>query len=176
MLPPELQKPAPRDASLAENLLSRNRSTVRSLYIGSIAIIPLFAAIFVLKFGTDDIVAGILIGAGIGALVALMAFATQVNVKRSIRLFCEGNATLGIIQSIKAPADRRGNTYAYMTIEFKNDLGQTVSGQALSMTNIKEIDLKAGDSVPVLYLKDSKVFGIYSPGLGMTSGHIKKIV
>src|ERR1051326_2168903 len=176
MLPPELQKPAPRDASMAENLLARNRATIRSLHIGSLAIIPLFTVIFVLKFGTEDVVPGILIGSGIGALVALIAFAQQVNIKRSIRLFCEGNATLGTIRSIKAPADRRGNTYAYMTIEFKNDLGQTLTGQALSMTNIKDIDLKVGDSVPVLYRKDSKVFGVYSPGLGMTSGHIKSAV
>jgi hypothetical protein len=168
MLPPELQKPAPRDVS--GDIFKKNSSAGVKAYVGiGMLILLLFMMRFVNRFGTTDIFPGILTGLGITAFFLVFIFALQFNAKRTLKFYALGEATEGIVKVIGTAGNNK-----YMMVEFKNYLGQTISGQSNLIPDREIQGRKAGDSVAVVYLKENtRMFGIYFPGKGLVSGAVK---
>ena len=176
MLPPELEQPAPRDLSLVERLIAKNRALTKNLYIWSFVCIPLMAFIFWYKWGNDDVLNGAYIGAGITALCMLWGYAMDVNTKRSIKLYQLGKAVVGKVTKIQAPADRNNNAYILTYVEYKISNGNRFKGHAGTSGKQYEVDLKVGDDISVLYMDEQPgKFAIYSPGVGMATGLAKRI-
>ena len=167
MLPPELAKPAPRDIDFNHELFSKNRKKIKSIFIGSFLIIPLVAFIFWWKF--DDFVPGIFWGVGIAALFELMAVALFINTKKSVELFKNGVATIGVVESMQAPADREGNAYITLRISYADKQGMSYIGNIAMMGKAVEADRKAGDQIAILFMEDKpEIFAMYSPGIGIS--------
>jgi hypothetical protein len=175
MIPAELQSPPPRPLSSATVLLGKNKSSIRSLYLGALCMPLLMVALCWLRFGNHGIMYGIYFGLGLGALVAFMGFAMQVNTKRSEELFCNGTAVEATIVKLQAPGDRNKNAYLLFTVEFADALGGTFTGTATTLGKTGSIDKKVGDKIAVLYKKEAPdLFAIYYPGVGIMSGKLKK--
>src|SRR5262245_17620176 len=107
MLPPELETPPPRDLRAASQLFAKNLKRARSLPIGARLITPAVLGLFALRSSMRGRppVDGLSIGlsVGIGALVALMALAMWVQLKRGQTMYRDGIATLGRVREVKAP-------------------------------------------------------------------------
>lgn len=170
MLPLELQVQPPRDPRAAQALLTKNRSLVRALAAGAIALPPVVAGLMWLKFGELDGLAYGLAG-GLGVLVALFAFALHVQARRALQLFVAGTAVEGVVRAVDAPPDRAGNAYITLHVEYQDAAGQTRVGRCMTIGAARAIDRKAGDRVAVLYLaSEPSRFAVYTPGLGVTPG------
>jgi hypothetical protein len=174
MIPQELQKNPPRDIQYTDDLFSKNRKKSKSLMIGSTLLIPLVGILFWWRF--NDFVSGLIWGAGIAALGELMGVALMLNAKKAVNLCQNGLVTLGTIQK----AAITGNTGKYTTADsagyifihviYKEKLGRELKGQVSFIGSKKEIDLKDGDQVPVLYLNEKpETFIIYSTTLGIST-------
>ena len=174
MLPIELTKNAPRDIDYNHELFKKNRTKVKSIFIGSFLIIPLMTVLFYWKFGADAAVSGALWGVCVTAFFELFAVALMVNGKRSVQLFKDGVATLGTVESVKAPADRQGNVMMVLKISYVDKLGMNYSGLVSMVGKATEVDKKAGDEITVLYLNDKpQTFAIYTPNIGIVMSRSK---
>jgi hypothetical protein len=173
VLPPELQTAPPRRLPAAGPLFNRNRGKVRTFLIGADLAFPLVLGLFWLRFGEVGIFA-ISAAAGLSALSALFAFAFHVQTKRGEQLFREGVATLGRVRRMQAPADRGGNAYALLQVEFEDAGGRTRVGQFTTVGHRTEFDAREGAQVPVLYLPGApQKCAIYTPGFGVLAGVAK---
>jgi len=172
MLPVELTKPTPRDIDYKHELFAKNRKKITGIFIGSAFIIPLVALLFWWKF--DDVMAGVWWGLGITALIELMGLALLVNTKKAVELFKNGAATIGVVESIKAPADRQGNAYIVLNVSYADKTGQPYAGHIGTTGAAADADRKAGDQIAVLYMEDKPTtFAIYSPGIGISVSRSK---
>jgi hypothetical protein len=171
-MPSELQAPPPRSLAAAGPLLDKGKQRARGIFIGGALLFPLVIAIGYFKFGDIDaiIVAGAL---GISTLVELMGMAMLVQAKRAANLFSNGVASMGTIVKVKAPADRQGNAYVYIDVQFRDAGGQSVTGTITTMANVSELDAREGAEVPVLHIAGDRRMGIYTPKLGLMAGMIK---
>jgi hypothetical protein len=181
MIPEELQQKPPRDIDYAGNLFIKNRKKAKNLMLGSLLAIPLVGLIFWLKFG--DFLPGLMWGAGITALGELMGFALMVNAKKAVELCKNGLVAIGTVQKSTITGNRGRYTskdsagYIFVDVLYKSDWGHQFRGKAAYIGASKEIDLKEGDEVPVLYSqKFPDKFLIYSTSLGMSAmGKSKKV-
>jgi len=174
MLPPELNKPAPRDINFNHELFKKNRKKITGIFIGSAFIIPLVAVLFWWKF--DDVMAGVWWGLGITLLIELMGVALLINTKRSVELFKNGVATIGVVESMDAPADRQGNAYIVLKVSYADKQGMSYLGNIAMMGKAAEADRKAGDQIAVLYMEEKpQTFATYSPGIGITMSRSKPV-
>lgn len=181
MIPEILQQKPPRNIDYAGDLFVKNRKKSKSIMIGSPLAIPLVGFIFWFKFG--DLVPGLLAGAGITALGELLGFALMVNAKKAVELCQNGLVAIGIVQKSTITGNTGKYTskdsagYIFVDVIYKDDLGGQYRGKAAYIGASKEIDLKEGDEVPVLYSqKMSDKFLIYSDSLGMSAmGKSKKV-
>ena len=174
MLPIELSKAPPRDIDYNHELFKKNRSKIKAIFIGSFFIIPLTALLFWWKF--DDLVPGIIWGAGIAAFFELFAIAIMVNTKRSVQIFKDGIATEGVVESIKAPPDRQGNSIIVLKVAYSDKLGMRYSGYVSMVGKSTDADKKEGDKITVLYLNETpQTFAIYTPGIGISASKSKKV-
>ena len=174
MLPAELNKPAPRDISFNHELFSKNRKKIKSIFLGSMLILPLVIFIFWWKF--DDIYTGIYVGVGIAVLVELMALALYINTTKAVELFKNGVATIGVVESMQAPADREGNAYITLRISYADKQGMSYSGNIVMIGKAAEADKKEGDQVAVLFMEDKpQLFAMYSPGIGISMSRSKPV-
>ena len=142
--------------------------------LGSLLLIPLVGVIFWLKF--DDLISGLIWGAGITVFGELIGFALMTNNKKAVDLCQNGLVTLGTVQK----AAITGNTGKYTTADsagyifihviYKEKLGRELKGQVPFIGSKKEIDLKEGDQVPVLYSNEKpEKFILYSSSLGISA-------
>ncbi len=180
MIPAELLKNTPRDINYSDPLFSKNRKKVKGILIGSLLIIPLVGMISWWKW--DDLVSGILWGAGIAALFELMGVAMMLNGMKAVNLCRNGNVTMGIVEK----SEIHGNTgahsitqsagYIFIHVIYNDRLGQGFDGMVPFIGNKQEIDLKPGEQVPVLYLDEKpETFILYSESLGISAiGKAKK--
>lgn len=172
MLPPPLNKPAPRDIDLKHELFSKNMKRVRGIFIGAFFIIPLVALIFWWKF--DDLMAGFIWGLGIAMLFEMLGVALLINTKRSLELVRQGVATVGVVESIQAPADRQGNAYIILKVTYSDNLGLRYTGNVGMVGAAADADRKTGDQIAVLYLNEKPdTFAVYSPGIGISMSRAK---
>jgi len=169
MLPPEFQTPPPRDPAAAGDVITNVRKGAYTLYllaVGSVvAGLALDMKVRIRRphWGW----ACVYFGLGLGVLFALIGVSFQLTVLRVKKFYRYGEATEGTIKSIKP---------GMMIVEFKNELGQTVTGQAAAPIKIEDKDDKEDDKIAILYLKDNrKRFIAYTPKFGTRVGGIKKI-
>lgn len=174
MIPAELQKKAPRDIQYTDDLFKTNRKKVKAIFVGSFLLIPLVALLFWWKF--DDVVAGVLWGAGITAFFELFAFAMMLNAKKAVNLCQNGIVTIATVQKAAitgntgkyTTADSAG--YIFINVIYKENLGRELKGMVTFIGSKKEIDLKENDQVPLLYLNEKpETFILYSESLGIST-------
>ena len=172
-LPAELSKAPPRDIDYNHELFAKNRKKVKSIFIGAFLLIPLMAILFWWKFG--DPVSGAIWGAAVAAFCELFAVALLVNTKKSVELFRNGVATLGVVESMKIPTDRQGNAYFVMKISYADNLGVRYSGNVAMIGKATEVDKQQGDQISILYFNDKpQTFAVYTPGMGITMSRSKQ--
>lgn len=174
MIPQELQKSAPRDIQYSDDLFKANRKKVKSIFIGSFLLIPLMALLFWWKFG--DLVSGLIWGAGLTAFCELFGVALMVSAKKAVNLCQNGIVTMATVQKSSitgntgkyTTADSAG--YIFITVTYKENLGRELKGMVSFIGAKKEIDLKEGDQVPLLYLNEKpEMFILYSESLGIST-------
>jgi hypothetical protein len=174
MIPQELQKKAPRDIQYSDDLFKANRKKVRSIFIGSFLLIPFIALLFWWKF--DDVLSGILWGTGLAAFCELFGLAMMISAKKAVNLCQNGMVTLASVQKAAiagntgkyTTADSAG--YIFINVTYKENLGRELKGMVTFIGSKKEIDLKEGDRVPLLYLNESpETFILYSESLGIST-------
>ncbi len=174
MIPQELQKNPPRDIQYTDELFSKNRKKSKSIMLGSPLLIPIVGILFWLKF--DDLIAGLIWGAGITLLGVLIGFALMMNAKKAVNLCQNGLVTIGTVQKSMiagntgkyTTADSAG--YIFIHVIYKENLGRELKGQVTFIGAKKEIDLKEGDQVPVLFLNEKpETFILYSETLGIST-------
>ncbi|HWY11133.1 MAG TPA: hypothetical protein VN026_07405 [Bacteroidia bacterium] len=174
MIPIELQKNAPRDIQYTNDLFKTNRKKVRSIFIGSFLLIPLMAVLFWWKF--NDAVSGVLWGIGLTTFCELFGLALMMNAKKAVNLCQNGLVTMASVQK----ANITGNTgkyttadsagYIFINVIYKENLGRELKGMVSFIGSKKEIDLKEGDQVPLLYLNEKpETFILYSESLGIST-------
>lgn len=174
IIPTELQKSPPRDIKYSDDLFSKNRKKVKAIFIGSVFLIPLVGLLFWWKF--DDLVPGLLWGAGIAAFCELFGLAFMMNAKKAANLCQNGIATIGIVQKSQITGNTGKYTtkdsagYIFIKVKYKENLGRELTGQVTFIGASGEIDLKEGDEVPVLYLNEKpETFILYSTSLGVST-------
>ena len=179
MIPKELQANPPRDIKYTDDVFKKNRSKTRGLFIYSLFVIPLCALLFWLKFGSGSIITGVLIGVGMAALGELMGLALMMNAKKAVNLCQNGIVTLGTVQKVDFQAgtvkvgkstkvDAAG--YVFINVIYKDGSGKELTAKVMfSNVTQKEVDLKEGDQVPVIYLNENpEMFLIYSTSMGIS--------
>lgn len=176
IIPSELQKNPPRDINYSSDLFKNNRKKVKAILVGSALIIPVFTIIFYLKFGADDIVTGVLIGFGIAGFFELIGLALYFNAKKAANLCQNGVVVIGNVQKSSISGNTGKYTtkdsagYIFITVVFKEKLGRELKGMVTFIGAKKEIDLKEGDQVPVLYPDENpQTFILYSDTLGIST-------
>ena len=98
----------------------------------------------------------------------------MINSKKSVELFRNGVATLGVVDSMKVPTDRQGNAYFVMKVSYKDNLGMNYSGNVAMIGKATEVDKKEGDQIAILYFNDKpQTFAVYTPGMGITMSRSK---
>ncbi|MBA3664432.1 MAG: hypothetical protein H0W61_09515 [Bacteroidetes bacterium] len=168
-----LEQSPPRAIDYNHDLFKKNRSRIKSVFLGSLLIIPLMAVLFYFKF--DDLMAGVLWGIGLTSFFELIGVAMMINAKKSVELFRDGAVTQGLVDSIKAPPDKQGNTIMVLKVTYADNLGVKYSGNASMMGKASDVDKKAGDPVTVVYKKDApQTFAIYTPGIGISMSRSKQ--
>lgn len=174
MIPEELQKKTPRDIQYTDDLFKTNRKKVRAIFIGSFLLIPLMALAFWWKF--NDVLAGALWGLGLTAFFELFGLAMMISAKKAVNLCQNGIVTIATVQKAAitgntgryTTADSAG--YIFINVIYKENLGRELKGMASFIGSKKEIDLKEGDQVPLLYLNESpETFILYSSSLGIST-------
>jgi hypothetical protein len=174
MIPIKLQKKAPRDIQYTDDLFKTNRKKVRGIFIGSFFIIPLMALLFWWKF--DDVISGVIWGIGVAAFFELFGLALMMNAKKAVNLCQNGNVTIATVQKAAitgntgkyTTADSAG--YIFINVTYKENLGRELKGMVSFIGSKKEIDLKEGDEVPLLYLNEKpETFILYSNSLGIST-------
>jgi hypothetical protein len=173
MIPSELQKPTPRNPEEAGNIFSKNDKMITALFIGGMLVPVLVALIFIIKGAQENLQLACIIGFGIGFIVEMMGVAMLVNKKRLQALYINGKVFSGKITNIVAPGDKNNNAYIFIDVEFKDSLGQTLTGKASTMGKTYDVDKSVGQEVIVLY-DSGKNFALYTSGIGMALGAIKK--
>lgn len=173
-IPTVLQKSPPRDIKYSDDLFKKNRKKVKGILIGSIFIIPLVALLFWWKF--DDVISGVIWGAGIAAFFELFGLAFMMNAKKAANLCQNGIVTVGTVQKSTIAGNTGKYTtkdsagYIFIKVKYKENLGRELTGQVTFIGASKEIDLKEGDEVPVLYLNEKpETFILYSESLGIST-------
>jgi hypothetical protein len=174
MIPEELQKKTPRDIQYTDALFAANRKKVRAILIGSFFIIPLMVLLFWWKF--NDAVSGVFWGIGLCAFFELFGIALMMNAKKAVNLCQNGMVTLATVERSAIA----GNTGKYTTadsagyisvnVSYKENLGREMKGIAMFIGSKKEIDLREGDQVPLLFLNEKpETFILYSTSLGISA-------
>lgn len=174
MIPAVLLKNTPRDINYSDAIFSKNRKKVKAILLGSLLIIPLVGLIGMWKW--DDLVSGLLWGAALAAFFELIGLAFMLNGKKAVNLCRNGIVTMGIVEK----ADIHGNTgaysnansagYIFIHVVYNERLGQELRGMVPFIGNQKEIDLREGEQVPVLYLNEKpETFILYSESLGISA-------
>jgi len=170
MIPEELLKNTPRNIQYSDDLFKKNRKKVKGILVGSLFIIPLVGLIFMWKF--DDLVSGLIWGAGIAAFFELMGLALMMNAKKAVNLCQNGIVTMGNVtkSSIHGNSDATSAGYIFINVIYQEKLGKELKGIVSFLGNQKEIDLREGDRVPVLYLNEKPgTFILYSTSLGVST-------
>jgi hypothetical protein len=173
MIPSELQKPVPRNPEDAGDIFSKNDKMIKALFIGGFLVPVLVVLIFIIKDAQDILNWACIIGFGIGFIVEMMAVAMLINKKRLQTLYINGKVFTAKITNIVAPGDKNNNAYIFIDVEFKDSFGQTLNGKATTMGKTYDIDKSIGQEVIVLY-DSGKNFALYTSGIGMALGAIKK--
>jgi hypothetical protein len=174
IIPADLQKSIPRNLADAGEVFAKNKKLIRSLFLGGAVVPFLVVVICYLLFGDDDLFVYGIIGMGIGTFIEFMGFAMYKNKKKLEDLYVNGILTEGKIVKVTAPGDKNSNTYVFIDVEFKDKLGSLLSGKATTIGNTYDIDKSLGREISVLYRENDNSFGIYTQGLGMILGVIKK--
>ena len=174
MVPPELQKNTPRNILYTDELFKANRKKVKAIFLGSFLLIPLMAILFWWKF--NNMLSGVLWGIGLTAFCELFGFALMMNAKKAVNLCQNGLVTIASVQKAAitgntgkyTTADSAG--YIFITVTYKENLGRELKGMVSFIGSKKEIDLKEGDQVPLLYLNEKpETFILYSESLGIST-------
>jgi hypothetical protein len=174
MIPQVLQQNPPRNIQYRDELFGKNRKRSKSIMLWSVFLIPAVGLLFWLKF--DDFTAGLIWGAFVTLIGELIGFALMLNAKKAVFLCQNGIVTLGTVQKSTisgntgkyTTADSAG--YIFIDIVYKENLGRELKGKVTFIGSKKEIDLKEGDQVPVLYLNEKpETFILYSETLGISN-------
>jgi hypothetical protein len=174
IIPPELQKNPPRDIKYTDDLFKTNRKKVKAIFIGSFLLIPLLGVLFWWKF--DNLVSGLIWGVGLTAFCELFGVALMMNAKKAVNLCQNGIATLATVEK----SSITGNTGKYTTkdsagyilinVTYKEKSGRELKGMVYFIGAKKEIDLKEGDQVALLYLNEKpETFILYSTSMGIST-------
>jgi hypothetical protein len=174
LIPEELKKNPPRDIQYSDDFFKTNRKKVKGILVGSVFIIPVVALLFWWKF--DDVFSGVIWGAGIAAFFELFGVALMMNAKKAADLCQNGILTTGVVQKSQITGNTGKYTtkdsagYIFIKVKYKENLGRELTGQVTFIGASKEIDLKEGDEVPVLYSNQKpESFILYSSSMGIST-------
>ena len=181
MMPFVLQQKTPRNISYNDELFRSNRKKVKAIFIGSAFIIPLMGIIFMLKF--DDLVSGLLWGAGLAAFCELFGLALMMNAKKAVNMVRDGEVILGTVTGSKIAGNDgkysgpQSAGYIFVHVDYKDNIGREYRGMVPFIGAKGEIDLREGDKVPVVYQKEKpETFLLYSESLGISPIGRSKVV
>jgi hypothetical protein len=174
MLPEILKTKSPRNIQYSDDLFAKNRKKVNGIFIGALALIPVMAIIFWLKF--DDFIPGLYWGAGIAAFFELFGVGLMMNAKSAVNICQNGLVVMGTV----VKSNIAGNTgkyttadsagYIFVTVNYKENLGRELTGMASFIGASGEIDMKEGDQIPVVFLNEKpEKFILWSDSLGIST-------
>jgi len=174
MLPAELQAPPPRNPAAAEKFVARNRQGLKGVALGLVLfpLLLLVAGFLGVKRMTPA--SGLGIGLIVDVFLVLFLFTFWLQLKRSLKVFVEGQATLATVLKVDMPGGGGGGaTYIIIDLEYVDAAAQRWVGK--TATTGTKIRCAAGDRVPLLYLPDQpQKFALYDSEVGMVPGVAKK--
>jgi hypothetical protein len=113
------------------------------------------------------------VGLAVDVFVALFLFVFWVQLRRSIKVFVEGQATMGKVLKVEIPGGGGGAAYIIIDVEYVDASAHRYVGK--TATTGEKFRAAAGDEIALLYLPDEPhKFALYDAEVGMVPGAAKR--